>query len=150
MHCSVGFAITMKTRYLIVDKQSHIEIEIAAELGHPKTIVYIVLKRLERHGTIEGQKSTRCPWKLSKHSIRVVTRTLALDYKQTLVDITNCNGFDVSISIVRKALHEVGFYNRVIQKKPFLSNAHRHRRLEFATQHRKWTCEEWKKIILDK
>jgi DNA-binding IclR family transcriptional regulator len=33
-------------------------VEIATKLGHPKTIVYTVLKRFERCGTVEGQKST--------------------------------------------------------------------------------------------
>jgi predicted transcriptional regulator len=122
-------------------------VEIAAELGHPKMTIYTILKRFERCGIVEGQKSIGRPWKLSECSIRVVTHTLVTNHKQTLVDITNRSGFDVSTSIVRKALHEVGFYNLVAQKKPFLSDAHRRRRLEFATQHRKWTCEEWKKII---
>jgi hypothetical protein len=110
-------------------------------------IVYTILKRFEHHGIVEGQKSIGRPRKLSERSIRVVTRALAIDCRQILADITNRSGFDGSTSIVRKALHDVGFYNQVAQKKPFLSDAHRCRRLEFAIQHRKWTCEEWKKII---
>ena len=43
---------------------------------------------------------------------------------QILADITNQSGFDVSCWAIRKALHESGFYNKVAQKKPLLSDAH--------------------------
>ena len=33
------------------------------------------------------------------------------------------------------------------QKKPFLRDDHRRRRLKFALQHQNWTFEEWKKVI---
>jgi transposase len=120
------------------------EVKIEAELGHSKMAFYIVLKRFEHRGTMEGQKSTNCPRKLSERSIGVVTCALATDHRQTLVDITNHSGFYVSTSIVRKALHEVGFYNSITQKKPFLSDAHRRRRLEFATTSKMnlWGVEE--------
>ena len=86
-------------------------VKIAVELGHPKMTVYTVFKRFERHGIVEGQKSVGRPRKLSKRSIRIVTRALAIDRRQILADITNCSVFDGSTSIVRKALHDVGFYN---------------------------------------
>ena len=110
-------------------------VEIVAKFDHPKMIVYTVFKRFEYCGIVEGQKSIGHLWKLLKCSIRILMRTMAIDCKQILVDITNCIGFDVSTSIIRKALHEVGFYNQLAQKKPFLNDAHRCRRLEFATQH---------------
>jgi hypothetical protein len=69
------------------------------------------------------------------------------DRQQTLVEITNRSDVNVSASIVRKALNDVGFYNRIAQKKPFLSNTHRAKRLEFAREHRKWTIEDWKRVI---
>jgi hypothetical protein len=88
-------------------------VEIETKLGHPKTTIYTVLKRFEYCRIVEGQKSRWRPWKLSERSIKIVTRALATDCKQTLVDITNRSGFYVSTSNVRKDLHEVGFYNRV-------------------------------------
>ena len=76
-----------------------------------------------------------------------MTRALLTNCKQILTDITNQSGLDVSRWCVRNALHESGFYNRVAQKKPFLTDAHKCKRFEFAFVHRKWTSEEWEKVI---
>ena len=48
---------------------------------------------------------------------------------------------------IKNALHESRFYNQVAQKKPFSTDAHKHKRFEFAFAHRKWTSEEWEKVI---
>jgi hypothetical protein len=61
------------------------------------------------------------------------------------VDITNRSGVNVSASTTRKALHDVGFYSCIAQKKPFLSNIDRAKRLEFTREHQKWTIEDWKR-----
>jgi transposase len=69
------------------------------------------------------------------------------DQRQTLVDIINRSGINVSASTVRKALHDVGFYSHIAKKKSFLFDTHRAKRLEFVREHRKWTTENWKKVI---
>ena len=132
----LGFALRMKTRCLSSEEQSHTVgmhkagakgVEIANKLGYPKTTVYTVIKRFESHGTIEGPKSTGRPQNLSELNCRVVMRALLANRRQTLADITNQSGVDMSRWIVRKALDESGFYNRVAQKKPFFTDAHKHK-----------------------
>ena len=49
---------------------------------------------------------------------------------------------DVGHWTIIKVLHEVGFYNRVVYKKPFLSDVYRGKRFEFALEYQKWTSEE--------
>ena len=88
-------------------------VEIAAELGHPKTTLYIVIKRFESHGTIEGKKLTGCPRKLLECSCRVVTCALVANRRQTLEDISNQSSFDVSHWTIRRALHKSGFYKKI-------------------------------------
>jgi hypothetical protein len=44
----------------------------------------------------------------------------AIGCRQILVDSTNHNGFYVSAPIIMKVLHEVGFYNRVAQKRAII------------------------------
>ena len=46
-------------------------VEIAAKLSHPKTTVYIEIKRFESHGTVEGEKSIGRPQKLLEHSLEL-------------------------------------------------------------------------------
>ena len=154
-YCTLGFARRMKTQCLSSEEQSQIVgmhkadakgVEIAAELGHPKTTVYTIIKRFESHGTVEGLKLTGRPRKLSERSCRIVMHALLTNRRQTLTDITNQSSLDVSMWCVRNALHESGFYNRVAQKKPFLTDAHKRKRFEFAFAHRKWMSEEWEKV----
>ena len=76
-----------------------------------------------------------------------MTRALLTNRRQTLTNITNQSGLDVSTWCVRNTLHESGFYNRVAQKKPFLNDAYKCKRFEFAFVHQKWTSEEWEKVI---
>jgi hypothetical protein len=110
-------------------------VEIVVALGHPKNIVSTVLKEFEHCGSVEHPKSTGCRQKLSEISVRVITHELVQDRRQILADITSRSGFNVSASTVRKALHDVGFYSRIAQKTPFLSDTHRTKRLEFAREH---------------
>ena len=84
---------------------------------------------------MEDEKSTCRPQKLSEPSRRGVTSALLANQRQTFVDITNQYGFDVQHWTVRKALHDIGFYNRVAQKKPFFSDAHKRKGFEFASKH---------------
>jgi transposase len=122
-------------------------VEIVATLDHPKSIVSTVLKEFEHRRSVEHPKSTGRLQKLSERSVRIINRALVQDRRQTLVDITNRSGVNMSALTVRKALHDVGFYNHIAQKKPFLFDIYRTRRFEFAREHRKWTIEDWKRVI---
>jgi hypothetical protein len=118
----------MKTRCLVVEERACIVgmhqggakgVEIVVALGHPKSIVSIVLKEFEQCGIVEHPKSSGCLLKLLKKSVRIITCELVEDQKQILVDIKNRSGFNVSTSTVRKALHDVGFYNLLPKRSPF-------------------------------
>ena len=83
--CMLGFALRMKTRCLSSEEQSQIVgihkagakgVEIATELGLPKTIVYTIIKRFESRRTIEGKNLTGRPQKLLERSCKVVTNAL--------------------------------------------------------------------------
>lgn len=71
-HCFLGFVETIETCCLRVDELSRIVgmqeasakgVEIAAKLGHPKTIVYSVIKRSKLRRTVQGHKSIGRPRK---------------------------------------------------------------------------------------
>ena len=112
----------MKTRCLIVEERACIVemhqggtkgVEIVAALGHPKSTMSIVLKELERRGNVEHPKLIGRLQKVSERGVRVITYELIQDRRQTLVDITNRSSFNVSVSTIRKAFYDVGFYKCV-------------------------------------
>jgi transposase len=117
----------MKIRCLTIEEGAHIVgmhqggakgVEIVVALGHSKSTMSTVLKEFEHRRSVERPKSIGRPRKLSERSVRVITRELVQDRKQTLVDITNRSGGNVSASIVKKALHDIGYYSRITQRNP--------------------------------
>lgn len=55
--------------------------------------------------------------------------------------------FQVRRNTIRKHVRTLGFGNRVVPRKPYLSIAHRNQRLAFACKYRHWTVEDWKNVI---
>jgi hypothetical protein len=117
----------MKTRCLTIEERARIVgiyqggakgVEIVVVLSHPKSTMNTILKEFECCRSVEHPKSTKRLQKLSKKNVRVITLELVQDQRQTLVDIINRIGFSVSASTIRKALHDVRFYNRIAQKSP--------------------------------
>ena len=142
----------MKTRCLTIEERTRIVgihqggakgVEIVAALNHPKSTVNTILKEFDCCGSVEHPKLTKRSQKLSKKNVRIIILELVQDRRQILVDIIN----RITLVLVLLALHDVCFYNRIIQKDPFLFNTHNIRRLQFAREHRKWTIEDWKKVI---
>jgi hypothetical protein len=75
--------------------------------------VNTILKESEYCGSVEHPESIGRLQKLFEKSARIMPCELVQDQRQTLVDITNKSGMNVSASTVRKALHGVGFYSRI-------------------------------------
>lgn len=51
------------------------------------------------------------------------------------------------VQTIRNTLKQEGLRAAVKVKKPFLSKAHRRRRLEFALEHQHWTLDDWRRVI---
>ena len=109
-HCLSG---KEQSKIVGIHKASAKGVKIATKLDHLKTTVYIVIKRFESHGIMEGKKSTNSGQKMLKRTCRVVMYALVANKRQIVVDITNQSSYDESNWIVRKVLHEVGFYNKI-------------------------------------
>lgn len=124
---------------------------IAVELKMPPSTVYIVLHNCRLRGRVVPLKSPRRPRKLTYHNMRHLKRMLDDDRCLPLMEITNkmTDIAKVSCRIVRNALNDLPYRNRVAAKKPFLSEKHKAQRLVFARQYRDWTVEDWKVIWTD-
>src|ERR1700738_3051 len=69
------------------------------------------------------------------------------DPRVPMQDLTNSLSTSVCVKTVRNELQSLGFHSRIVDKKPYLSQKHREKRLDFARRHQNWTVEQWRKII---
>ncbi len=58
-----------------------------------------------------------------------------------------CNFQIVSVSTVRRRLRAAGLNGRIATRKPRLTDEHKRRRLQFATDHLHRTIEQWNKVL---
>jgi hypothetical protein len=54
----------------------------------------------------------------------------------------------VSTSTVKRRLRDAGLLGGVAKKKPYLTLANKNKRFRWAKEHRHWTEEDWKKVLL--
>jgi len=121
--------------------------EISAELSIPLQSVYSVLRRHSVSGTVETLQRPGRPKSLSDRDVRTIVRTSKSNRRSVLMDLSNMLPVKVSRPTIRKALASQGVYSCVAAKKPFLTDVHRQRRLEFAKKYKSYTIEDWKKVI---
>jgi len=63
------------------------------------------------------------------------------------VDIADIFGITGSEKTLRKAFVMEGYHRRKAQRKPHLTDAQKAKRLQFALDHRGWSCEDWQRVI---
>ena len=63
------------------------------------------------------------------------------------INTTMTNGATVSSRTVRRKLGEEGLVGRIAAKKPLLREQNRVKRLIFAKEHKRWTKEDWYKVL---
>ena len=85
------------------------------------------------------------------HEDRVMTRISLADRRKTAPQICAClqehYSTAVPVSTVQRRLLEVGLKAYRARKKPRLTLAHRHKRLEFARKHRDWSASDRSRVV---
>ena len=146
----------MKTRILSEDERGMIvgmcivgisTHHIATRLGMTQFTVLIVWKNFQQRGTIQPLKSSGRPPKLNVCDKRMIGRILSKNRCLPLAAIREMMHVKVSPTTLRKVMKSIGFSNRVVTKKPFLSQEHKARRLAFAKKkHQHRTTFDWKNV----
>jgi transposase len=121
--------------------------EIAKVVGYAKSTVNQIIQRAKKRGTTERPMPLTKPHSLSDRDTRVLMRNVKKARDTPLQDITNSLPTKVSTSTVRKTLHSWNILSGMSVRKPFLTDKHVARRLEFARKHKDWTVEQWRKVI---
>lgn len=78
-------------------------------------------------------------------------RIIVKNPKQTIstiaCDINKSLSTPISSKTIRRELHSAGYYGRVAARKPFLSSTNKLKRKTWAELHKKWTPDQWRKVV---
>jgi transposase len=87
------------------------------------------------------------PRRLTGYDERLLARKVTSGAADNAPQLKRLLDLDITPQTVRNTLRRAGLKSAVKQKKPFLSRAHRRRRLEFALEHQHWTLEDWSRVV---
>ena len=101
----------------------------------------------QRHETINSMKRSGKPHKLRMQHIRKLSRLLTSNRRIPLAKLVEQMSVRVHANTLRKVIMSLGFHNRVVAKKLYLSLKHKANRLAFAKAHQNWTESDWRNIM---
>src|SRR5262249_53084488 len=141
------YSSTMKERLIGMRLAGMRNKDIAAHFGIPESSACMIWKRYILRGTTDNVKRSGRPKKLTARDYRNLMRIVIRNRRAKLADIALQSATSVSLPTVRESLHQLGLWNRIARKKPFLSKKHIAKRLKWARERKKWTIDVWKRVI---
>lgn len=126
--------------------------EIAKLVGCSPKTVRNKRDRFIATGSMQRKKGSGRPQKLTDREQRNICTQSRRDNFTTAVQIhRSLMGLDgkarCSVRTVRNVLIKNNLNGRVAAQKPYLSQAHKQRRLEWAKAHKHWTNEQWRRVV---
>uniref|UniRef100_A0A087XEY1 Transposase Tc1-like domain-containing protein n=1 Tax=Poecilia formosa TaxID=48698 RepID=A0A087XEY1_POEFO len=143
--------ISKETRAVIIalHKNGLTGKSIAARKIAPQSTIYRIIKNFKERGSIVAKKATGRPRKTSKRQDRLLKLFQLRDRATSSAELAQewqQAGVSASARTVRRRLLEQGLVSRAA-KKPLLSRKNIRDRLIFCKRYRKWTAEDWGKVI---
>jgi transposase len=122
--------------------------QIAAALDSTKGAISKVITRLEAEPRTPPRKG-RPPAVTTRKRQRLVKRLTADAHSRRLrLDILAYQeGLEHCTATIRQALLKEGYKRRVARKKPWLTQAHKDKRLRWALEHVHWTDRQWTSVL---
>ena len=109
---------------------------------------------------VNKYKSTKCIGHLFGHgrkrktratTDRLIQRKLKLIRRKSAsmgkIEIENELGNSLQVDTIRKRAHEVGLFERVARKKPYMNRINRGKRLKFAKEMFEKSVDFWKNVV---
>ena len=87
------------------------------------------------------------PATLTAYDQRLLARKITSGAADTAPQLKRLLDLNVTTQTIRNTLKKSGLKAAVKQKKPFLSQAHQKRQLEFALEHQHWTLDDWSRVV---
>ena len=103
---------------------------------------------MKSSGNLKGRRRRQ---KTSTHTDRILQRKVKANRRKSVVsvkaELENELKVIISESTIRRRLHEVGLYERVTRKKPYLNRINRHKCLEYAKTYRERPLGFWNRVL---
>jgi transposase len=139
---------TKKAQIVLLRTQGVPEREVAERYSVDRSTVNQIVKRYEESKDFYHTKEkSGCPRKFTTHDVRIAARMLASTRAHDVADLQRQHFPNLHADTIRKRLTDCGLKAYVRRTKPFLSDAHKVRQLEWAGAHAHWTVEDWKSVI---
>ena len=139
--------LTNKERsYIVTMREKRLKCkDIADVLQMPRSTVSTVLTKYRLTCSIQNVSADHPKPKLTARALRELAWLIRDDRQQTLAMLAD--HFHVHRNTIRTYICKLGFRNRIARQKPYLTIAHKTKRLAFAKEHRHWTENDWKNVI---
>lgn len=117
-----------------------------------RTTITGVIKRFRRRGNVETIQRLCAPSKLSRRDIREISRSVKINRKRSLADITAV--FDqnkdstVSKRTIRRKLYSEGYHSRVVRKRIRIREVNRKNRISWHRVSRYKTLDNYLKRVI--
>ena len=108
--------------------------DIANVLQMPRSTVSTVLTKYRLTCSIQNESAGHPKPKLRARALHELAWLVRDDRQQTLAMLAD--RFHVHKNTIRTYIHKLGFRNRIARQKPYLTIAHKAKRLAFAKEHR--------------
>ena len=140
---------TIQVRQMCVDlhKSGNGYKKIATRLNLPVSTVRGIIKKFKTTGTVTNKAGRGPKFILPQRTVRRMVREVKQSPKLTVTELHQrvaSWGHKVSKTTIRRSLHANKLFGRHARKKPFLTNTHKRKRLEFAKQH--WDFN-WDRVL---
>lgn len=144
--------LSLATRYEIIALHkihlSNREIAKRLHISH-QTVDYNV-KKFNENGSVKyrvRQYSRKTTTKEDDFIVNISLRDRKLCVPDITAEVNKTFKNPISESTVRRRLKEKGIYGRVAVKKPLLRPANVKKRFQWAKEHKKWTIDQWRKVL---
>lgn len=125
--------------------------QISQELKVPRRTVDYNVKKFKTSESVRNKTRSGRPRATTSAEDRKIVISSKRNRRLTAPEIAaevNVERFKpLSVSTVKRRLQEADLHGRVAVRKPLLRAVNKKKRLEWATQHKNWTLEEWKKVL---
>lgn len=122
--------------------------EIGRRLKRAEGTIRAFLLRIAQSKTIQRKPGTGANRKTTPRADRAIVREVRKDPRTSAKQIKAALSLKhLSEKSIRRRLREVGFKGGWSNKKPFISEANRRKRLNWCHEHKNWTVEQWGRVL---